>query len=128
MGFYVNNEYETPELQENPPTPHDTSKIRRNILTSKPRVTSFPIEWDTPSASEAANGIEHMDAQEGQEEEKEEAEEEEVEEEEEEGAEEEEEEEEEDGEDGEEEEEEEDLGEEMGDHHQAEEKDDMVSE
>merc|ERR1712093_706228 len=36
VGFYVNNEYDNPEMQENPPTPHDVARINRNILAAKP--------------------------------------------------------------------------------------------
>jgi len=46
VGFYVNNEYEDPELQQSPPATPDYSKIARNILVAKPRVTRFQIDWD----------------------------------------------------------------------------------
>lgn len=54
VGFYVNNEYETPELQDSPPSPHDVTKIVRNILAAKPRITTFPNRWDnlTPEIEE----------------------------------------------------------------------------
>jgi len=46
VGYYVNNEYDSVEMIENPPPEIDLSRITRNILESKPRVTRFPIEWD----------------------------------------------------------------------------------
>ncbi len=46
MGYYVNNFYEDPELNENPPSQPDISKLTRHILIEKPRVTKFQIEWD----------------------------------------------------------------------------------
>ncbi|XP_055975493.1 histone chaperone ASF1B [Sorex fumeus] len=49
VGYYVNNEYPSPELQENPPPTPDFSQLQRNILTSNPRVTRFHINWDSPA-------------------------------------------------------------------------------
>ena len=48
MGYYVNNAYseEFPELMENPPHIPDISKLTRHMLTEKPRVTKFQIEWE----------------------------------------------------------------------------------
>ncbi|WAR22691.1 ASF1-like protein, partial [Mya arenaria] len=40
VGYYVNNEYEEPEMKENPPT------SPQNILATNPRVTRFKIDWD----------------------------------------------------------------------------------
>lgn len=45
VGYYVNNEYTEPELDENPPAKPVIEKIRRNILAEKPRVTRFAIKW-----------------------------------------------------------------------------------
>jgi histone chaperone ASF1 len=73
VGYYVNNDYADPEMRENPPEKIDYSKVCwfcasllsfngpgnkrahtllasalqlvRNILTSKPCVTRFDIEW-----------------------------------------------------------------------------------
>ena len=45
VGYYVNNDYADPFLLENPPTRVDVSKLQRNILADKPRVTRFPIDW-----------------------------------------------------------------------------------
>lgn len=46
VGYYVNNEYETEELRENPPSKVQVDHITRNILAEKPRVTKFNIVWD----------------------------------------------------------------------------------
>lgn len=46
VGYYVNNEYEDPEMRETPPEKVDLSKVVRNILSEKPRVTRVPIRWD----------------------------------------------------------------------------------
>lgn len=46
VGYYVNNEYEDPEMRENPPEKVDLVKVVRNILSEKPRVTRVPIRWD----------------------------------------------------------------------------------
>lgn len=45
MGYYVNNEYETEELNADPPAKPIVEKIRRNVLDGKPRVTRFAIKW-----------------------------------------------------------------------------------
>jgi histone chaperone ASF1 len=48
VGYYVNNAYseEFPDLIENPPAHPDIAKLTRHILTEKPRVTKFQIQWD----------------------------------------------------------------------------------
>jgi len=46
VGYYVNNEYEDPEMRETPPEKVDLLKVVRNILSEKPRVTRVPIRWD----------------------------------------------------------------------------------
>lgn len=46
VGYYVNNEYDSPELRENPPTKVQVDHVTRNILAEKPRVTKFSIAWD----------------------------------------------------------------------------------
>lgn len=46
VGYYVSIAYEDPELVENPPSEPDLSKLKRNILADKPRVTKFKINWD----------------------------------------------------------------------------------
>lgn len=45
VGYFVNNEYDDPELKENPPAVPQFDKITRNILADKPRVTRFNIQW-----------------------------------------------------------------------------------
>ncbi|XP_005107490.1 histone chaperone asf1b-B [Aplysia californica] len=45
VGYYVNNEYDDPELKENPPTEIHYDKLQRNILSSEVRVTRFTIPW-----------------------------------------------------------------------------------
>mmetsp|Transcript_7432 Transcript_7432/g.27292 ORF Transcript_7432/g.27292 Transcript_7432/m.27292 type:complete len:157 (-) Transcript_7432:30-500(-) len=48
VGYYVNNEYCTEELRENPPESHHGHMhlVTRNILSDKPRVTKFQIAFD----------------------------------------------------------------------------------
>ena len=46
VGYYVNNEYDTEELRENPPAKVQVDHVVRNILAEKPRVTRFNIVWD----------------------------------------------------------------------------------
>lgn len=49
VGYYVSNEYEDPEMTENPPSEPDLEKLKRNILASNPRVTKFKINWENPN-------------------------------------------------------------------------------
>ncbi|KAI6082038.1 histone deposition protein Asf1 [Hypoxylon rubiginosum] len=51
IGYYVNNEYETDELNADPPAKPIIEKIRRNILADKPRVTRFAIKWDSEASA-----------------------------------------------------------------------------
>lgn len=46
IGYYVNNEYDTQELRDTPPETPDHTRLVRNILWDKARVTRFPIPWD----------------------------------------------------------------------------------
>ncbi len=46
-GFYVNNVYDNEEMNMNPPETVEFTKILRNILSDKPRVTKFNIDWDS---------------------------------------------------------------------------------
>jgi histone chaperone ASF1 len=48
VGYYVNNEYDTEELNANPPAKPDLERVRRNVLAEKPRVTRFAIKWYAP--------------------------------------------------------------------------------
>mmetsp|Transcript_5238 Transcript_5238/g.11463 ORF Transcript_5238/g.11463 Transcript_5238/m.11463 type:complete len:252 (-) Transcript_5238:197-952(-) len=46
VGYYVNNEYAEPYEEEvGPPRPLDMKKVRRVVLSEKPRVTRFAIPW-----------------------------------------------------------------------------------
>lgn len=45
VGYYVNNEYDSEELVNDPPAKPIIEKIRRNVLAEKPRVTRFAIKW-----------------------------------------------------------------------------------
>ena len=45
VGYYVNNYYEAPELNENPPERPLLDQLTRHILVEKPRVTKFQIQW-----------------------------------------------------------------------------------
>lgn len=49
VGYYVNNEYDSEELQNDPPTKPIIERVKRSILDSKPRVTRFAIKWYVPS-------------------------------------------------------------------------------
>ena len=52
VGYYVNNEYDTEELRENPPAKVQVEHVVRNILAEKPRVTRFNIVWDNEPLDE----------------------------------------------------------------------------
>lgn len=54
IGYYVNNDFVGEEGQPLDPAARDVSKLRRNILADKPRVTRFPIPWDDSDAPIAA--------------------------------------------------------------------------
>lgn len=45
VGYYVNNDYEDEQLREEPPQKVLIDKVQRNILSDKPRVTKFPINF-----------------------------------------------------------------------------------
>lgn len=45
VGYYVNNEYDSEELNNEPPQRTIIERVRRNILAAKPRVTRFTIKW-----------------------------------------------------------------------------------
>ena len=45
VGYYVNNEYDSEELNAEPPAKPLIERVRRNILAEKPRVTRFAIKW-----------------------------------------------------------------------------------
>ena len=45
VGYYVNNEYDSEELNAEPPVKPIVERVRRNVLAEKPRVTRFAIKW-----------------------------------------------------------------------------------
>ncbi len=45
VGYYVNNEYDSDELNAEPPAKPIIERMRRNVLAEKPRVTRFAIKW-----------------------------------------------------------------------------------
>ncbi|KAF1956635.1 histone deposition protein Asf1 [Byssothecium circinans] len=85
VGYYVNNEYTDEALALEPPAKPVIEKVRRSILSEKPRVTRFAIKWDSeesappefppdqPEADLVADGDQYG-AEEEEEEEEEEAE------------------------------------------------------
>ncbi|MCJ1354747.1 MAG: Histone chaperone asf1 [Icmadophila ericetorum] len=53
VGYYVNNEYDSEELNADPPAKLILERVRRNILAEKPRVTRFAIKWDSEDSAPA---------------------------------------------------------------------------
>ncbi|KAI9147762.1 histone chaperone ASF1 [Paramyrothecium foliicola] len=51
VGYYVNNEYDSEELNTEPPAKPIIERVRRNILSEKPRVTRFAIKWDSDASA-----------------------------------------------------------------------------
>jgi len=51
IGYYVNTEYDAPELMEAPPEQILYERLVRNILVDKPRVTRYQIDWADSSAA-----------------------------------------------------------------------------
>ncbi|TYK02739.1 putative histone chaperone ASF1A [Cucumis melo var. makuwa] len=45
VGYYVNNDYDDEQLREEPPAKVLIDRVQRNILSDKPRVTKFPINF-----------------------------------------------------------------------------------
>ncbi|BFG25408.1 hypothetical protein CerSpe_116820 [Prunus speciosa] len=45
VGYYVNNDYDDEQLREEPPPKVLIDRVQRNILSDKPRVTKFPINF-----------------------------------------------------------------------------------
>ncbi|KAI9845057.1 MAG: Histone chaperone asf1 [Thelocarpon superellum] len=52
-GYYVNNEYDSDDLNAEPPAKPIVARVRRNILAAKPRVTRFNIKWDSEESAPA---------------------------------------------------------------------------
>ena len=46
VGYYVNNEYLDEQMREEPPAVPVLDKLVRSILSDKPRVTKYPIDWE----------------------------------------------------------------------------------
>ncbi|KAJ2901695.1 Histone chaperone asf1 [Coemansia aciculifera] len=53
IGYFVENSYIDEALLLAPPDVPVIDKIYREVLSEKPRVTRFPINWDDPSKEEA---------------------------------------------------------------------------
>ncbi|CRG85926.1 Histone chaperone asf1 [Talaromyces islandicus] len=53
VGYYVNNEYDSEELNADPPAKPVIERVRRNVLAEKPRVTRFAIKWDSEESAPA---------------------------------------------------------------------------
>ncbi|EXJ80237.1 histone chaperone ASF1 [Capronia coronata CBS 617.96] len=53
VGYYVNNEYDSEELNAEPPAKPIFERIKRNVLAEKPRVTRFAIKWDSEESAPA---------------------------------------------------------------------------
>lgn len=62
VGYYVNNEYDSDELNADPPAKPIIEKIRRTVLAEKPRVTRFAIKWDSEATAPAEFPPEQPDA------------------------------------------------------------------
>ncbi|XP_024014803.1 histone chaperone ASF1B [Eutrema salsugineum] len=56
VGYYVNNDYDDEQLREEPPTKVLIDKVQRNILTDKPRVTKFPINFHPEDEQTGGDG------------------------------------------------------------------------
>lgn len=46
VGYYINNVYDNEEMNLNPPEVPQIDRILRNVLSEKPRITKFNIDWD----------------------------------------------------------------------------------
>ncbi len=66
VGYYVNNEsceeLSSGEEQEYPSRPLDFSKITRQILSEKPRVTRFPIHWTNSNLTNHEEAVNEKDS------------------------------------------------------------------
>jgi histone chaperone ASF1 len=56
VGYYVNNFYEDPELNENLPAQPIIDKLTRHVLIEKPRITKFQITWEDTLPFQSAEG------------------------------------------------------------------------
>lgn len=57
IGYYVNIQYTDKELADKPPEQPDFSKMNRNIMADKSRVTKFTILWDDESPFKSVRRI-----------------------------------------------------------------------
>ena len=46
VGYYVNVTFDNEEMNLNPPEVIEMDRVVKNILSDKPRITKFTIEWD----------------------------------------------------------------------------------
>ncbi|KAL6721016.1 Histone chaperone asf1 [Lecanora helva] len=53
VGYYVNNAYDSEEMNAEPPAKLEIDRVERNVLAEKPRVTRFAIKWDTEDSAPA---------------------------------------------------------------------------
>ncbi|KAI5790678.1 ASF1 like histone chaperone-domain-containing protein [Peziza echinospora] len=51
VGYYMSNEYDSEELNKEPPNKVQVDRIVRNVLAEKPRVTRFAIKWDSEDSA-----------------------------------------------------------------------------
>lgn len=67
VGYYVNTEYDSPELNESPPEVPQYERLVRNILADKPRVTRYQIDWsDSPTGEQQPQQQEELQQQQQQ--------------------------------------------------------------
>eukprot|EP00088_Acartia_fossae_P014878 TRINITY_DN1802_c0_g1_i1.p1 TRINITY_DN1802_c0_g1~~TRINITY_DN1802_c0_g1_i1.p1 ORF type:complete len:217 (-),score=53.00 TRINITY_DN1802_c0_g1_i1:14-664(-) len=52
VGYFVNNDYESEEMKENPPEKPDIAQVHRSIMADQPRVTRFKINWGDQTKGE----------------------------------------------------------------------------
>ena len=55
IGYYVNNEYTTEELRENPPAVPQVELIQRNILDENPRITLYSLDSNAKPSSASSS-------------------------------------------------------------------------
>ncbi|KAG5621223.1 hypothetical protein H5410_006441 [Solanum commersonii] len=56
IGYYVNNDYNDENLRQQPPQTVKIDMLQRNILTDKPRVTKFPINFHPENSETGEQG------------------------------------------------------------------------
>jgi histone chaperone ASF1 len=54
IGYYVSNEYDDPELRDNPPEVLNLDRVVRSVLHDKPRVTKVRY-YNSPSLNPGPN-------------------------------------------------------------------------